>query len=63
MVVVISAVFKAAIPKAQQYLFDSLEYALVRQSRQRMHWSLRASHNGVLLPLIPSQAHFGLQQS
>lgn len=59
----ISTVSKAALPKAQQYLFESLEYTLVWQSRQRMHWSPGAIHSGVLWPLLPRQAHFGFQQS
>lgn len=59
----VSAVSKAALPKGQQDLFESLKYTLVRHSRLRMHWSLGASHNGLLLALVPSQAHFGLQQS
>lgn len=54
----IPTVSKAAIAKAQQYVLSPWKHTLVRQSRQRMLWSLRASHNGVLLPLIPCQAHF-----
>lgn len=53
------SVSTAAIPKAHQCPLRSLKYPFVINARDT--WGIWASYNGVLLPVLPSQAHFSFQ--
>jgi len=57
----ISSVSTAAMPKAHRYPFCVLEIPSPKIVYPKDARSLGASYNGVLLSVLPSEAHFSLQ--